>query len=31
MKELKELFEDNYLLGCIKYNNSYSIYLMPIA
>lgn len=31
MQELKRKFEDNYLLGCIKYNGKCSIYLMPIA
>ena len=31
MKNLKQKFEANYLLGCIKYNGIYEIYLMPIA
>jgi hypothetical protein len=31
MKNIEQKLEDNYLLGCIKWNNTYSIYLMPIA
>jgi hypothetical protein len=31
MKDLKERFENNYLLGCIKYKGQYDLYLMPIA
>ena len=31
MKNLVKKFEYNYLLGCIKYNDQYELYLMPIA
>lgn len=28
---IAQKFEENYLLGCIKYENIYNLYLMPIA
>jgi hypothetical protein len=31
MNDLLNRFENNYLLGCIKYNDQYTLYLMPIA
>jgi hypothetical protein len=31
MENLLKRFEDNYLLGCIKYHDQYTLYLMPIA
>jgi hypothetical protein len=31
MNDLKQRFENNYLLGCIRHKGEYSIYLMPIA
>lgn len=31
MNDLKYRFENNYLLGCIRYKEAYNIYLMPIA
>jgi hypothetical protein len=31
MKDIKERFEENYLLGCIKHKSEYAFYLMPIA
>jgi hypothetical protein len=31
MEDLKKRFENNYLLGCIKYLGRYELYLMPIA
>jgi hypothetical protein len=31
MENWVKKFEDNYLLGCIKYNDKHELYLMPIA
>ncbi|MDY0903615.1 hypothetical protein [Pedobacter sp. CFBP9032] len=31
MKTFKEKFKQNFILGCIKYNNEFTLYLMPIA
>jgi hypothetical protein len=31
MIDLMYRFENNYLLGCVKYKGKYNIYLMPIA
>lgn len=31
MEKLIEKFEENYLLGCIKYTDQYALHLMPIA
>ncbi len=31
MEDLKQRFENNYLLGCIKHLGQYELYLMPIA
>lgn len=31
MKSIKQRLEENYILGCIKRNNAYQFYLMPIA
>jgi len=31
MKNITQRFEENYLLGCIKYNEKFDFYLMPIA
>lgn len=31
MNDFKYRFENNYLLGCIRYKGAYTIYLMPIA
>ncbi|WP_298738823.1 hypothetical protein [uncultured Chitinophaga sp.] len=28
---IKQKFEENFILGCIKYNDQCSLYLMPIA
>lgn len=31
MKSIKQRLEENYILGCIKHQNEYQFYLMPIA
>ena len=31
MIDIKKKFEDNYLLGCIKYKGAFRNYLMPVA
>lgn len=31
METLKKRLEENYIAGCIKYENSFQFYLMPIA
>jgi hypothetical protein len=31
MKSIKDRLTENYIIGCIKYNNNFEFYLMPIA